>query len=195
MTEQATDMTGVGQDADRGIWMQTWSGGRFYPIQPRVTEVHLSDIAWGLAHTCRFAGQCERFYSVAQHSLIMCDYAQVRYGPRIALYALMHDASEAYIGDMIRPLKVMMPDFQMIERRVWSVIAARFDLGPRIPPEIKALDNRILAAEKAAFMPRSEVWPGMPPPLPGGLGPLSEINPETAAEVFMDRFRLLRANT
>lgn len=181
------DTTGV-EDTDRGTWLQTSSGGRFYPLDPRETEVELVDIAHGLANQCRFSGQTSLFWSVAQHSLVMSTLAEARYDREMARIALMHDAAEAYIGDMIRPLKVVMPEFCRIEARVWRAIARRFGLPGRLPPEIKQLDNIVLATEKAALMPRSEAWPGIPEPLDGGLGSLIYMPAICVIDAFMNRW-------
>src|SRR5690242_11754504 len=85
----------------RGDWMQTYTGRRFWPLDPRVDDIDIGDIAHHLSLVCRFAGACREFYSVAQHCVgvsYVCD-------PKDALWGLLHDAAEAYVGDMVRPLK------------------------------------------------------------------------------------------
>ena len=80
--------------SERGNWMQTFTGGRFYPSDPRYEDIHIEDIAHGLSMTCRFGGQCDHFYSVAEHSwhvAMLCPQ-------RDRLAGLMHDASEASIS-------------------------------------------------------------------------------------------------
>ena len=101
----------------RGMWMHTSLGGRFWPGDPRPEEVFMSDIANGLAMTCRFNGQCEGFYSVAQHSVLVADAVRdFRYPgcdgkrdwerrlPAAYPIALLHDSAEAYISDVGRPV-------------------------------------------------------------------------------------------
>jgi 5'-deoxynucleotidase YfbR-like HD superfamily hydrolase len=84
-----------------GDWMQTFSGKRFYPLDPRPEDIRLMDIAHALSHVCRFNGHTRFFYSVAQHSVLVS-----LMGPEDAAAArLLHDASEAYICDLPRPLK------------------------------------------------------------------------------------------
>lgn len=82
-------------------WIQTFSGRQFFPLEPRVEDVCIEDIAHGLSNLCRYAGHCECFYSVAQHCLLVS-----RVVPREhALRGLLHDASEAYLIDVPRPIK------------------------------------------------------------------------------------------
>ena len=93
------------------LYVSTYLGNRFYPLEPRIDDVDIEDIAHGLAYQCRFNGQTNAFYSVAQHSLIVA--ALVPEELRFA--ALLHDAAEAYLGDMVKPLKVLLPGFSEIE--------------------------------------------------------------------------------
>jgi hypothetical protein len=140
----------------RGHWMQTYLGGRFYPLDPRPEDVHPRDIAHALSLICRYGGHVLRFYSVAEHCLLLSHAV----APEHALWALLHDATEAYVGDMVRPLKVDMPAYCEAEDRVAVAIAARFGLeGTTMPPEVKEADTRILLDERAAVMrPTSDDW-------------------------------------
>ena len=140
----------------RGNWMQTYLGGRFYPMAPLASEVHPEDIAHALSLVCRYGGHVMRFYSVAEHCLLL-SYAVA---PEHALWALLHDATEAYVGDMVRPLKVHMPAYCEAEDRVMVAVAERFGLtGTTMPAEVKDADTRILLDERAAVMrPTGDDW-------------------------------------
>lgn len=158
------DSTGVVED-DRGP--AAWTGSGFLHIlDPRPEEIHLADIARGLSRIARFNGHTTVFYSVAQHS-ILCEWIARDRGLGVELQrlALMHDATEAYIGDLIRPVKQALPRYQEIEAGIWRAIAARFRLPAEIPAEIKAIDNAALATEKRDLCPGSPSWPGLPAPL------------------------------
>ena len=141
---------------NRGNWLQTYTGGKFYPLDPRPDEIRSLDIAHALGHICRFGGHTLRFYSVAEHCVAL-SYA-VR--PELALWALLHDAAEAYIGDMVRPLKRHLLDYVWIEDRILGAIAAKYGLtGGEIPAEVRDADNRILLAERAEFLaPTPDRW-------------------------------------
>jgi len=156
-----TDVVGVPK-TDRGTWIQTYSGVKLHLQDPLSIEIEPLDIARGLAFQGRFSGQTVCFYSVAQHCCAAADYAQERYGGPMARIMLMHDAPEAYIGDMVRPAKVLMPDYQRMESALWGAIAMRFALPLEMPPEVKTIDNIMLAREKKALCPNSDPWPGLP---------------------------------
>jgi hypothetical protein len=117
-------MTAENEGAPRGDWMQTYGGGRFYLRNPRADEVEPADIAHALSLLCRYNGHIDRFYSVAEHCVLLSHAVPEKF----ALDALLHDATEAYVGDMIRPLKRTMNEYQMVERYVMNAIAERFDI-------------------------------------------------------------------
>lgn len=138
-----------------GDWMQTYTGIAFFPLDPRVADIDPDDIAHALAMICRYGGHTRRFYTVAEHCVKMSQAVS----PENALWALLHDATEAYVGDMIRPLKRQILQYRDIERNLMDHICARFDLDPTEPEEVYEADNRILLDERAALMVT-------PPPLP-----------------------------
>lgn len=131
----------------RGDWMQTFTGRQFYPMDPRPDEVDIYDIAHSLAMQCRYNGHVKRFYSVAEHCVLMSRVIE----PEYALWALLHDATEAYVGDMVRPLKLNMPEYRAAEDRVEAAIAAKFNLGP-MPKRVKEIDTAILLNERDALL-------------------------------------------
>jgi hypothetical protein len=134
----------------RGNWMQTYTGLRFYPTAPSPDDVVIEDIAHALSLICRYGGHVDRFYSVAEHCLLLSHYV----APEHAEWALLHDATEAYVGDMVRPLKLQIPQYRVIEDHLMAVIATRFDMaGDEIPDEVKSVDSRILLDERASLMP------------------------------------------
>ena len=155
MTAGTAPVGAVWDLPDRGHWMQTFSGAKFWPLAPRSNEVHGVDIAHALAHVCRYGGHSLRFYSVAEH----CVALSRAVSPGAALWALLHDAAEAYVGDMVRPLKRQLPEFADAEDRVLVAIADRFSLRGGIPAEVHEADNRIILTERAEFMaPTPDRW-------------------------------------
>lgn len=104
--------------------------GRYFDLaNPKADQFTERDIAGALAKICRFGGQIERFYSVAEHS---CGCAIVArndgYGRSIVRACLLHDAAEAFVGDCVKPLKILLQDFGKIETAIESVIAERFGI-------------------------------------------------------------------
>ena len=141
----------------RGSWIQTFTGRAFWPLDPRADEVDPADIAHALAHLCRYNGHVRWHLSVAEH----CVQLSYAVSPENALWALLHDATEAYMGDMVRPLKRHMPSFVAAEDRLMSVICERFGLDPAMPAEVHEADSRILFDERDALMaPPPLPWPG-----------------------------------
>ncbi|MBC7860185.1 MAG: phosphohydrolase [Burkholderiaceae bacterium] len=170
-------------------YVSTFSGNRFYPLVPRIDRVAIEDIAHGLAYQCRFNGQTREFYSVAQHSLVVASLV----APHQRMAALLHDAAEAYLGDMVKPLKVLLPEFGVLEERVTDIIAAAFRLDFSDYGPIKRADLIALATEKRDLMPHSaERWAYLDDiaALPGAIVPMS---PGQAKFCFLEMYARLDA--
>jgi 5'-deoxynucleotidase YfbR-like HD superfamily hydrolase len=171
-------------------YVSTFLGHRFFLTRPHIDDVAIEDIAHGLAYQCRFNGQTREFYSVAQHSLMVMQLVPAP----LRLAALLHDAAEAYLGDMVKPLKNLFPEFSVIEGRVMQIIGERFAVDlEHLDPAIKAADLVALATEKRDLMPHStEAWANLQgiQPLPESIRPLMPLDAKSA---FLDSFRQLRA--
>lgn len=164
------------------------SGRVFDYMNPTPDMIAIEDIAWGLAKTGRFANQLrgDLVYSVAQHSCLVAFVAPEEH----RLSALLHDATEAYVGDMVGPLKQLCPEYRAVEDRVWAAIARRFDLPVELDPSIKIADLRALHTEKRAFSPDPrEDWNGLKDYPPISLPtPISCWGVEQAALAFLSEF-------
>lgn len=139
----------------RGYFTQTVSGRKFWPLSPDPADVSPRDIAHSLAHLCRFNGHVSEFYSVAQHSVFVSDLIRRAFSdPVVALWALLHDAAEAYIADLPRPLKVAdeLTDYRAIEQNVQGAICVKFGLPLEMPEAVKRADNIALITEARDFM-------------------------------------------
>lgn len=123
-------------------------GGRFDFLNPDPSMIRIEDIAHALSHLCRFTGHTEVHYSVAQHSVLVMSLVPDEH----KLSALLHDAAEAYLGDVAAPLKRLLPDYQAIERRVESVIRERFGLPAELPACVIEADRTMLATEMRDVM-------------------------------------------
>lgn len=173
------------KDGRVGPWIQTYTGRRFYFLDPRPEDIVIEDIAWALGHLCRFNGHVRRFYSVAEHSMLV----SAALPPKLQLAGLLHDAAEAYTGDVTRPLKHLVPAAVGIEAAVALAIRRRFDLGSLPAPEIKAADMALLADERREVLGRTgegAQWDWDPGP---GFGiAIPGWPPAEAAERFLQRF-------
>lgn len=127
----------------KSSWFTLFGGRKFYPFDPNPDNINLEDIALSLSHLCRFNGHCKKFYSVAEHS-VHCSH---HVSPGHELTALMHDATEAYVGDLIRPIKMHLPDFVQMEDQIWTAVATRFGLPQDMPEAVHRVDNLILVTE------------------------------------------------
>lgn len=139
------------------------SGALFDIADPDGSEFTLQDIAHGLGRVCRFAGQTSRFYSVAEHCFHVSSLVPLEHKRA----ALLHDAAEAFIGDVTRPLKALLPDYRAIEANVEAAIQRRFlghlDTTAIHHPAIKAVDLAMCAVEARELMPNvARYWSGMP---------------------------------
>jgi 5'-deoxynucleotidase YfbR-like HD superfamily hydrolase len=135
-----------------GDWFQTYSGTQFYLTDPHPDDVAIEDIAHALGMACRFGGHTREFYSVGQHSVHVSELLE-KWGEPLSmqLHGLLHDASEAYLGDVVRPLKYAMPDYRDYEQRMMEVIyeALKLDYpGPLEHSIIKRADDILLMTER-----------------------------------------------
>jgi len=171
-----------------GDWSQVFTGKQFWTLDPKIEEVDIKDIAHSLALQCRFNGHCEKFYSIAQHSVLVSKIVSKKY----ALAGLLHDASEAYIGDIVKPLKKFLPNFKKIELRIENIILEKFGIKEVNHAEIKKADNIALVTEMRDLMKEPpEKWNE-----DRFFEPLSEkiipMNPEESEKEFLKRFEELQ---
>lgn len=167
-------------------WIQTYSGKKFFPLDPQEADVCIEDIAHSLSMICRFTGHCKEFYSVAQHS-VMVSYLSGEF----ALYGLLHDASEAYICDLASPIKSSghFDTYKAFENKLQSVIFRKFGLFGTEPPIVKKADTQMLSTEARDLLGELHPeWVLPTEPLPMTVNPLGQ---KEAKELFMKRFNEL----
>lgn len=173
-------------------WIQTFCGHKFYPLEPEHKLIQIEDIAHALSMQCRFSGHTKQFYSVAQHSCLLADI-YFSDNPALARYALLHDASEAYLSDVPRPLKIL-PDFwfyRNAERKLQALIYECFGLNPDEPIEVKQADAEILYEEAKELMsPIHEDWIWHRKP-EGKLKHIEGLMPHDAEIGFLSAFHKL----
>lgn len=136
-----------------GPYIVTGSGRKFWPLDPRPGDFAAKDIARALGNICRWGGHTSRPYTVAEHSLhveaIACHLAGVERSFEISMWALLHDAAEAYIGDIVRPLKAtaMYDHYRLHEQKIMVALAAQFRLPSEMPAVVKEADDLALQIE------------------------------------------------
>jgi uncharacterized protein len=172
----------------QGQFIQTFTGISYYPVDPRPLEVDIRDIAHALSLLCRYTGHCKFFYSVAEHSLLVADACKI-YGPEIEFEGLMHDAAEAYVNDLSRPLKASLRDYRIAEDLNDLMVRTRFDIPLKHTPQVKHADNDILHCEYAAIMLH-----GLPAGTPGVFNPtvcIRGLQSWIVEKMFLERFHSL----
>ncbi len=174
-----------------GDWIQTYTGRKFWPLDPRPEDVDIEDIAHALSNQCRFSGHTRRHYSVAQHSLLVSHHVPDEH----KLWALLHDASEAYLQDVSTPVKRMaeMQPYRVAEGRCMLAICRAFGLDEVAFECVHEADRRALATEARELLPGGPV--GWHKYLEG-VEPYPEairgMEPSTAKRAFLAAFHHYR---
>lgn len=173
-----------GEDLNRGPALTTFTGKDFYPLNPHRDEVDVLDIAHALGQMTRYTGHC-MFYSVAEHSVLVSRCVP----EKDQLAGLLHDATEAYVADLSRPMKRAIGshnEFFVIEEIVWNAVAKRFGVDVELPESVKIADLAICGLEREKLHPRAPEW-DIPYPIPRHVG-IVGYGPTIAPLIFMNRF-------
>lgn len=163
----------------------TRSGKHVNLLEPAEDSIDVNDIAHALSNQARFNGHTHDFYSVAQHSVMVSRLVPTEH----ALTALLHDAAEAYVGDMVTPLKHMMPAFQEVEDGLFAVIARKFGIDRELPAAVVHADRVMLATEQRDMLVNFDDW-GLPTPMRSKLRPWAQ---GVAKRMFLEKFWALYA--
>ena len=187
---------------DDPAYIETYTGKKFHILHPQLSEICIEDIAHALALQCRWTGHCKFHYSIAQHSYLASYITASGISQAwihdeqeriLALEKLMHDASEAYIADINRPLKhftklgsVYLP----IEETVQQAICVKFGLPLAQSPDVKVADNLMLYAEKRDIMGDLK-WTHAWGEAEAAEQKITSWSPRQAEERFLARFHQL----
>lgn len=190
--------------------MQTFVGRAHHPMHPMPEDLDIRDVAHSLAYQCRFAGHTPEHYSVAQHCVLVSYLLEgseetisagfVSTGPEeppsgsreLAYIGLMHDAAEAYVIDLPRPVKYdleLRGPYARLELLNWLTICERWMLPVGLPSDVTWADNTVLATEARDIMgPPPRAWATLPPPMRRTIRPWEA---KVAERVFLERFEQL----
>lgn len=142
--------------------IQTKNGFEFDPSTGKINTIDIRDITHALSNLCRYAGHCKKFYSVAEHSVLTYKIAKKLWPDDLKTQwaALLHDATEAYVGDVPTPLKVLLPRFNTIEDELQSEIARVFGIKwtDEITQKVKQVDLQALATEAKILFKDISHW-------------------------------------
>lgn len=177
----------LGESGTRFL-MPTFTGRLFSLEKPRAQDVDILDVAQSLSNACRYYGHTSRFYSTAEHSV----WVSRMVPPHLALQGLLHDAPEAYHGDLTRPMKLLIglrSGYFRIERRITHVVHEAFGLPKVLAPEVGQADTAICIVERIVFHPRACEWK-FSVPFPQGVN-LVGWPPGRARSEFLHRYAQL----
>lgn len=191
--ESTMESNQMADPARRGDWIQTYTLRQFWPLDPRPEDVSIIDIAHALSMMCRFTGHTHRFYSVAEHCVRVSyhasrDVVDDAEALLVARWGLLHDATEAYLVDLARPVKRTdeMKSYREAEQRLMEAICQRFGLPPAEPPAVKVADMRLCYTEARDLFPGvHRAWRWHAEPLEEKILPWSQ---EEAKQRFRLRF-------
>ena len=198
-------------DVVEDAWIQTFSGQKLFLCHPDPKSILIGDIAHALSNQCRFGGSCSSFYSVAQHcSLVydlglpvveqslrrvklagtLSDFALIRQHQDSMLALLLHDAAEAYLGDISRPLRTLLPKYNEIEANMINVIFNVFGLHPydSYKETIELVDDLALKIEAQSLMPSKLLKEWGYDINDSALLDIVPYTPERARNAFLSRF-------
>ena len=167
-------------------WLQTYTGRAFDYENPTPDMVCIEDVAHALAHSSRFNGHASTFFSIAQHSILVSQQLP----SHLRLQGLLHDAHEAYVGDVVAPLKrcAGMEAYCAIERRVQAVVAQAFGIPPELDPKVREADLRMLISERnVLFGTPPYPWGVKNPPFNIEIQP---VPPLSAKLLFLTEYRI-----
>lgn len=181
---------------NKGFCVQTKSGHAFDPKVGKLSAVEIEDIAHALSNLCRYSGHCRKFYSVAEHSVLVSRIIRKMWpeDTQAAWAGLLHDATEAYVGDVTTPLKILMPKFMEIEDNLALDIAKKFKVkwSKRTVERVKIADLIALATEARLLFEDVRHWDTIKPYESQGemLNKKFPLSPAAAKRYFLREFRL-----
>lgn len=167
-------------------WSGTFTGLRFFPLDPSPDQICIQDIAHHLSLIARFTGATATAYSVAQHSVLVSELCEAE----DASWGLMHDAAEAYYTDLNTPVKHTdeLEGYRKLEQRGMDVVCDRYALSRRKPSSVSAADTFAFRIECASLFPEGHpTWK----PMPGGMSKITPWPADVAERAFLSRFEEL----
>ncbi len=177
------------QNDDRGPFISTYSGALFFVNEMNVKDVPILDIAQALSMNCRFNGHIDRFYSVAEHSVLVSNLVS----EESALYGLLHDYAEAFVSDVPRPFKSSITGHEKFEAAVMANVCALYGLPLDLPEDVAYIDTHICAAEATVLAKVVPDWVQYYDTNIVSPQEIRGLEPKQARAAFMNRFNELTA--
>lgn len=176
-------------------YIETYTGKKFDVFNPQPEDISIVDVAHALSMMCRYNGHCKYFFSVAEHSINVCDFvAKTSNNKKLLLWGLLHDATEAYLADITSPVKPYLSNYVELEQKIMGVICGKFGLQVGMPTVIHEADIEMLRAEAYQLMTSKGVnWKAnMESDTPIIEMKLKCYSPDEAKLFFLEKFFLLQ---
>lgn len=137
----------------------TYSGNYYDYKKPSESHLNILDVAHALSQICRYSGHCREFYSVAEHSVNVYQLlTDAGYDYEIRKAGLLHDSPESVMLDVVKPLKMLLPDYQALEEEIELDMARRFEYQYPLHPAVKWADLMMLNIEQRQIMNNEDEW-------------------------------------
>jgi len=175
------------QNDDRGPFISTYSGFKFYVEECNIQDIPMLDVAQALSMNCRFNGHIAEFYSIAEHSVLVSNLV----APENALWGLLHDYAEAFISDIPRPFKTSIAGHDEFEEAIMAKVIDHFNLAPNMPDDVAYIDEHICAAEARVLAKVVPDWVQHYDESVCKPEYIQALRPRLARAAFMDRFHEL----
>ena len=185
--EELLEITTISKgEKTMGPYIETYSGHRIHFGKLTPDDISIIDIAHSLSQICRFTGHTKEFYSVAQHSVLVCD-AQNTIAEKRA--GLLHDATEIYLNDLPSPLKISVDlgDYKKLENEMHDVINKKYNVNGGMTPNIKKADLQALFTEKRDVLNKPSDW-GWGDNIKRFKEIIIPLQPKEAKALFLKRF-------
>lgn len=171
-------------------YIETYTGKKFYFLNPSPDMIDIEDIAHALSHNCRYTGHCAEFYSVSEHSYEVSHFVPTH----LRMQGLLHDASEAYLTDVASPIKPFLHNYKELEEKIMNAIAEKFEFEWPVSPEVKEADVLLLSCEANLLLPSKgndwawNVWSPTGKRPHTYIGALNCWSPKDAKVNFLERY-------
>lgn len=182
----------------KGFFLQTYSGHSFEPKSGKLSQVDVRDIAHALSNLCRYSGQCRKFYSVAEHSVLVSRIIRCMWPDDVESRwaGLLHDATEAYVGDITTPLKILLPKFIEVEDSLAMDIAKVFKIkwSKQTHSRVKIADMIALSTEARKLFADVSDWDSIKlyDPRPDLVSENFPVAQDVAKKMFMREFKKIQ---
>ena len=138
----------MNDQTENDTYIETYTGKKFYFLNPLCSDIDIIDIAHSLSMQCRYTGHAKEFFSIAEHSILVAELCS----DENKLWGLLHDGSEAYLTDVASPIKPFLKNYKKMEKVLMDAICTKYGLKTSMPEEVHIADMEVLRSEASKLM-------------------------------------------